>query len=326
MNKKLNKKVMAQEKRIDEDANVERLLHESYEQIKSNELDAAILLLERALSVDFDNDEVVGSLKIANFWKGRQDALAAISDQFERGEYLLSQWKVFTTFLKRIGDASERCLYTVRQHVFGQALQYFQKISDDAGGNDVELLVRTGRCYKGIGEYDRALENLEKASKFRRDDAAALAELADCYALVNEVQISKAFFREAFFLDPQRIDLSSLESEMIRRLIAKVQELGYESPALEEWLPVYGVLYGVFTVKREIRSIEYGKLKQSIYALEREIQDKKENEVVLMPRLINRYFWLVDHYVSTGEDRAKTDEVLLKLRQLSPSIHQQYTS
>ncbi len=317
---------MAQEKRIADEESIERLLEQSYEQIRAHDLDAAILLLERGLSIDFDNDEVVGSLKIANFWKDRQETLRAISDDFGRGEYLLSQWKLFLVFLRRVEEASERCMYAVRRHVFGQALASFQKISDDVGGNDVELLLRVSRCHKGIGEYDRALECLEKASKNRREDAAVLAELADCYALVNDVQISKAFFREAFFLDPQRIDLSSLESEMIRRLVAKVQDLGHESPFLEEWLPVYGVLFGIFTVKRELRSIEYGKLKQSIYALEHEIQDKKENEALLVPRLINRYFWLVDHYVSSGEDRSKIDEVLLKLRQVSPAVHQQYTN
>lgn len=326
MNKTLNKKVMAQEKRIADEESVERLLHESYEHIKSHDLDAAIVLLERALSVDFDSDEVVGSLKIANFWKDRQETLNRTTDEFERGEYLLAQWKVFSGFLQRVEVASEQCLYAVRQHVFAQALTYFQRMSEEAGGNDVELLLRTGRCHKGIGEYDRALELLEKASHHRREDAAVLAELADCYALVNEVQVSKAFFREAFFLDPQRIDITALESEMIRRLIAKVRELGFQSPLLEEWLPVYGVLFGILTVKRELRSIEYGKLKQSIYALEHEIEDKKEQEALLVPRLINRYFWLVDHYVSNGEDRARVDEVLLKLRQLSPAIHQQYTS
>jgi tetratricopeptide (TPR) repeat protein len=190
----------------------------------------------------------------------------------------------------------------------------------------MELLLRIGRCYKGIGEYDRALENLKTAGQQRREDPEILAELADCYALVNEVQASKAFFREAFFIGPQQVGIWGLESEMIRRLIAKVRELGFESPVLEEWLPVYGVLFGVFTVKRELRSIEYGKLKQSIYALEREFQDRNENEDVLMPRLINRYFWLIDHYVSTGEDRGKIDEVLLKLRTLNPAIYQQYTN
>lgn len=319
-------KGMARDNHLVDEDNVERLLHEGYERIKEHDLESSILVLEQALSLDFDNAEVVASLKIANFWKERQQTLDAIGTPFEKGEYLLSQWRPFQGFLVRIGAPSEQALYAVRQHVFGQALGHFERLSEEAGGRDLELLVRIGRCLKGVGEYDRALEHLKAAGQQRREDPQILAELADCYALVNEVQISKAFFREAFFLGAQQVDVFSLESEMIRRLAAKVQALGYESPALEEWLPVYGVIYGVFTVKRELRSIEYGKLKQSIYALEREHQDRNEVDDVLMPRLINRYFWLIDHYVSTGEDRGKIDEVLLKLRSLNPSIYQQYTN
>jgi tetratricopeptide (TPR) repeat protein len=319
-------KGMAQEKHFVDEENVERLLQDSYSRIKSHDVDTAIHLLERALSLDFDNGEVVASLKLANFWKERQDTADSISTPFEKGEYLLSQWRPFQTFLERVGSPSEQSLYAIRQHVFGQALGHFERLQEEAGGGDVELLLRVGRCYKGVGQYDRALEQLQEAARQRKEDAEILAELADCYALVNEVQISKAFFREAFFIAPQRVDLFSLESEMIRRLVAKVKDLGYRSPALEEWVPVFGVLYGVFTVKRELRSIEYGKLKQSIYALERERQDRSDNEDVLMPRLINRYFWLIDHYVSTGEDRGRIDEVLLKLRTLNPAIYQQYTA
>jgi len=319
-------KGMARDNHLVDEENVEQLLHDGYEKIKEHDLERSIACLERALSLDFDNVEVVASLKIANFWRERQQTTEAIGTPFEKGEYLLSQWRPFQGFLVRVGFPSEQALYAVRQHVFGQALGHFERLSDDAGGRDLEILTRIGRCLKGIGEYDRALEHLKAAAQQRREDPQILAELADCYALVNEVQISKAFFREAFFLGPQQIDVWGLESEMIRRLIAKVRELGYESPVLEEWLPVFGVIFGVLTVKRELRSIEYGKLKQSIYALEREHQDRNEVEDVLMPRLINRYFWLIDHYVSTGEDRAKIDEVLLKLRSLNPSIYQQYTN
>lgn len=315
----------AQEKHFVDEENVERLLHDSYGKIKNHDIDTAIRFLERALSLDFDHAEVVASLKLANFWKERQDTADSISTPFEKGEYLLSQWRPFQTFLERVGAASEQSLYAVRQHVFGQALGHFERLQEETGG-DVELLLRVGRCYKGIGQYDRALEQLQAAARQRKEDAEILAELADCYALVNEVQISKAFFREAFFIAPRQVDLYSLESEMIRRLVAKVRDLGYQSPAIEEWVPVYGVLYGVFTVKRELRSIEYGKLKQSIYALEHERQDRSENEDMLMPRLINRYFWLIDHYVSTGEDRGRIDEVLLKLRTLNAAIYQQYTA
>jgi tetratricopeptide (TPR) repeat protein len=302
------------------------LLDRAYELIRHHDIVSAAGCLEEALSIDFDNSEVVTSLKYVNFWKDRQATAEEISNTFERGEYLLGQWKLFHGFVERVGATAEACQYALRQHVFGQALDYYLELYRDSDGQDPELLLRIGRCYKGKGEYDRALGYLETAAAHAREDAEVLAELADTYAMVNEIQKAKAFFREAFFIDATKVDVSSLESEMIGRLIGKVRELGYESPALEEWIPVYGVLFGVFTVKRELRSIEYGKLKQSIYALEREYKERGKRESALEARLINRYFWLIDHYVSSREDRSKIDEVLLKIRATNSKIYHQYTN
>jgi tetratricopeptide (TPR) repeat protein len=63
---------------------------------------------------------------------------------------------------------------------------------------------KVGRCYKGFGNYERALKYLEEAARVRRDDAEALSELADAYALVNEPRAAKAMFREAYFANPRR--------------------------------------------------------------------------------------------------------------------------
>jgi len=317
---------MSHEDTRTESERIDSLLSRAYDIIKKHEIDEAAKYIEDALSIDFDNVEVVTSLKYVNFWKDRQVTAREIQNSFERGEYLLGQWKLFEGFVARVGQTSQKCLYALRQHVFGEALDYYLLLLKESDGTDAELLLRIGRCYKGTGEYDRALTFLQQAASLKREDSVALAELADCYAMVNEIQKSKAFFREAFFLGPERIDVASLESEMIGRLVAKVRELGYESPALEEWLPVYAVLFGVFNVKRELRSIEYGKLKQSIYALERDYNDQQDPDSVTTARLMNRYFWLIDHYVNTGEDRTRIDEVLLKIKSINPRVYQQYTN
>ncbi|MFW6233964.1 MAG: hypothetical protein ACOC4I_01135, partial [Spirochaetota bacterium] len=69
--------------------------------------------------------------------------------------------------------------------------------------------------------------------------------------------------------------------------------------------------------------------RQSIYALEREIHEVKDPATIdgsKKARLINRYFWLIDHYSNTGEERSKIDEILLKIRELSMKIYQRYTN
>ncbi len=304
---------------------VGELLLRAFTSIREHRLDEATQTLEEALALDFDNDEVVSSLKYVNFWQERQHAANRRAEEVERGEYLLSQWKPFVEFADTVsGNPCERCLFALRHHVFGGALKLFEGLPTDS--QDADLLWRLGRCHKGLGNYEKAVGFMEEACAQKRDDPAMLAELADCYAMVNDVQKAKAFFREAFFLGPDQVDLSSLESGLIGKLIEKVEELGYQGSAVAEWIPVYGVVFGVFTVKRELRSIEYGKLKQSIYSLEREHGESRNPEPALTPRLVNRYFWLIDHYVHTKEDPARIDDILLRIRSVSPTIYQQYVN
>jgi hypothetical protein len=44
------------------------------------------------------------------------------------------------------------------------------------------------------------------------------------------------------------------------------------------------------------------------------------------PRLLTRYFWLIDHYLMVGEPRRRIDEVLERIRELDPQVHAEYTT
>ncbi len=310
---------------MDAETTVQGLLQKAYDSLKAADLPSATVALEEALRIDYEHPEVVYSLKCVNWWAERSKRLESLRDCYDRGEFLLTNWKAFFAFLDRIGRDFDRSVYAVRLYVFSAALLCFQgMLADGADHRDVELLLRVGRCYKGIGNYERALAYLEEAARVKKDDAETLAELADVYALVNEPRAAKALFREAFFANPQRIDVRMLDSDMIRLLYARLGELGLKSPELEEWIPVYGVLFGIFTVKRELRAIELGKLKQSIFSLENEIRDRPAEAPMLIPRLINRYFWLIDHYVNAGDEKTRIDETLLKIKVLDPTVYERY--
>jgi tetratricopeptide (TPR) repeat protein len=303
------------------------MIKRAYDFLKNEDLAAAQESLDAALRKDFDNQEVIFAQKCAGFWLDRVLRAQSMQNQFERGEYLLSQWKSFAGYLKRLDEDYADAVYAFRQYVFSFALRSFQSIASAAAeANEADLLLRIGRCHKGRGEFEIAIKHLESALQARKDDAEILGELADAYAQVNETRTAKALFREAFFLNAQKVDVEGLESALIRRLVDKVAERGYAGQELSEWLPVYGLLFGVMNVKRELRPIEVGKLKQSIYQLENEVKDSGKSRALVLPRLLNRYFWLIDHYVASREDRTKIDETLLKIKLLDSSIHQLYTS
>jgi hypothetical protein len=314
-------------KSMAEQENVTVLLSNAYESLKCVDLRGATAHLESALGVDFESPEVLWSLKCANFWAERLARLESLPNAFERGEYAVAQWKSFASFAAKLGGDFEPALFAFKRFAFSLALaQYSALPSDEKEAHEAELALRVGICLKGSGDYVGALRSLEAAARERKDDAALLAELADAYALQGDERSSKALFREAFFVGPQRVDLELLESGMIRALAQKVAALGYEGPALAEWMPVYGALLGVFSVKRELKAVEVGKLRQSIYQLENEAREGGEDRATLVPRLINRYFWLIDQYMAAKEDRSKIDEVLLKVRLLDQSVYKQYTA
>jgi tetratricopeptide (TPR) repeat protein len=305
------------------DAKIVEILNTVFQLFKEGDFPGSVELLSKALEIDLAYPGLSATFQCANFWNERRDRDAASKDPFQKGEILLAQWKLFQVFLERLPDVPERCLYALKQHVFTSALRHFNRIAETEEAGDADLLFRIGRCHKGLGNYDAATEAMEKANRRRPEDPGILAELADCYSLVNEVRAAKVFFREAFFLDPQAPELASLESPMIQRLAARVRRMGIAEPEVPEWIPVYGTVYGVFNVKRQMKPLELGKLKQSIYALEKEA-GRPGSPPALVPRLINRYFWLIDHYLGSGEEKEKVEEVLERIRDLHPEVYREY--
>jgi tetratricopeptide (TPR) repeat protein len=302
------------------------LIQRAYDKLKASDAAGAAELLEEALRLDYENGEIKHALKCVNWWLERTRQIEDIQNPYERGGFILSQLKRYYVFLDRFDEDYELCQYTVRRYVFSSALRCFADLlGDHLNQHDPGLLLLVGRCYKGVGNYDEALKYLEQAVRFKREDGETLAELADVNALLGEDRIAKAYFREAFFLDPVKIDLRAMESELILRLRDRLAaERGYRGAELCEWLPVWGRLWGVFSVRRELKQVEVGRLKQSIFSLEAE-RANNPGDLLLKPRLLSRYFWLVDHYEDTREDPALIEEILLKIKVTDPEIHERYT-
>ena len=308
-----------------EQESVAVLLSNAYESLKCIDLRGATDSLERALAVDFESLEVLWSLKCANFWSERISRFDAMPNPFERGEYAIAQWRSFSSFASKLDGDFEPALFAFKRFAFSLALaQYSALPPDEKESHEADLALRMGICLKGTGDYLGALRSLEAAARDRREDAEVLAQLADAYALQGDERSSKALFREAFFISPQRVSMELLESGMFRRLASKVAALGYKGSEVSEWIPVYGAILGVFTIKRELKAVEVGKLRQSIYQFENEAKESGGDRSSVVPRLINRYFWLIDHYIASKEDKARIDEILLKVRLLDQSIYKQY--
>jgi len=316
---------------MSDEARAEELIRKTYETLKAGEALGALELLKKALEIDFEHQEVLYALKCLNWWLEQLKRLDEFSDPYERGEYILSQWKPYHVFLQRVGEvrfsreAADSCQYAVKRFVYSRALECFLALlGDGANQQDPELLLQAGRCCKGAGNWDEALKYLELAGRFKREDSAILSELADVNALLGEARAAKVLFREAFFLGAQEVNLSGLESEMMLRLLEEVGELGHAEPELAEWIPVWGCIWGIFSIKRELKPVELGRLKQSILTLENEFRSK--SAPITKPRLLNRYFWLIDHCEHNRDTSGLMNETMLKIKFVDPVVYEQYRS
>ena len=321
-------------------AEAEELLRKTYETLKTGDAAASLDFLKKALEIDFEHQEVLYALKCLNWWLEKLKRLDDFHEPYERGEYILSQWKSYYVFLERMGEngfssgeaalpqeSVDICQYALKRFVYFRALDCFLNLlGDGANQQDPALLLQTGRCCKGAGNWDEALKYLELAGRFKREDSAILSELADVNALLGDTRAAKVLFREAFFLDAQEINLPGLESEMLCGLLEEVKELGFTGPELAEWIPVWGCIWGIFSVKRELKPVELGRLKQSILALENEFRSKSGSVPLIKPRLLNRYFWLIDHCEHNRDTAGLMDETMLKIKFIDPVVFVQYRS
>lgn len=302
----------------------EAALLEAYTFIEAGNIPQAKSLLEEALTANLDDTNLVFAVYCCSFWS---DTIVNLDQQapLERGEILINQWKQFCRNVIKTENPSERTLYSFQKGIFSMALESFANADDERNANlQAEISRKQGLCYKKLGSYETALNCLTKANSLIQGSAPILAEMADCYALCGETKLSKVLFRESFFIDPEKIDLDFLDSPLIRLLIEQVSSKGYTGSQLQEWIPVYGVLLGVFNIKRELRSREVGHLKQEIYAMENQLKDPANDASLLTPRLLNMYFWLIDHYVLSKDNVSKINEVLLKIKILDPAVHKIY--
>ena len=88
---------------------------------------------------------------------------------------------------------------------------------------------------------------------------------------------------------------------------------------------MYGVLYGVLNINRPLRPIEFSNLKRDITSLENEIQSSTSEVSLLVPRLINKYFWLIDYYMNVNDNREMIEDTLRRIRLLNEDVYRAYT-
>lgn len=306
------------------DNQLEEGLKQAYTLLEKGDPKAAKEILAELIEFNLDNSEINFALWCCAYWIDFIQKLPEMIPS-EQGEGLFYRWKSFENELTSRKEVFEQAIYAIQTGIFTLALTDFSALENQHDtAQKADAFLKSGICCKKLGKYEDALAKLTEANMLVPSSARVLAEMADCYALCGLEKQAKVLFREAFFIDAQKIDLTFLDSELIKCLITQVEQKGYKGAELKEWIPVYGVLYGVFNIKRELRSQEVGKLKQHIFEAEMEIKNPANNLLILTPRLINMYFWLMDHYVQKNDSGSKINDILLKIKIMDRDVYDLY--
>jgi hypothetical protein len=134
-------------------------------------------------------------------------------------------------------------------------------------------------------------------------------------------------FREAFFIDPSQVVLADVSARPVHDLV-KIIEAEY--PDLQdsrEWIPVFGFTRDIFYVRRNLTKNHVEQIKNDVYNLESSYQRMNANQIKssnVLPRLINKYLWLLDYYEFQHYDLETLQQIRTRLIELDEGIFKPY--
>jgi tetratricopeptide (TPR) repeat protein len=272
-----------------------QLMDRAYSLLKQGDFANASVVLEKAVFVDLDSSLPGAILKCSHFWaeKSRSFSFQPVEKQ---SDFLIESYDHFEkVLLKNLTIDVDRAVFNIKMWVFTRVTEILEKQVFKAAS--AELYLKLGRAHKKRGDYDKAIDSYGAGLSLQKENACLLAELADCYAIIDEESNARVLFREAFYYDAQKIDFNHLESAMILNLRKKVEQMDYEEAYLNSWVAVYGVVLGVFCLSRELKPIEYTQLNQAIYVLRLDLEEKGDRIAHLKPQLIYKLFFVAIFWI-----------------------------
>jgi tetratricopeptide (TPR) repeat protein len=307
--------------KITNDSDNIKSLNRSLELLKTGNFEESLLIFEEMYKLHYPDTIVEVGIKCCKYWIPKLNKYNSMKEGYEKGKLLFEDWKKFESFINNLKNVQQKIISQIIYFIFNKALESFKKDLQDSKIVDIETTYMIALSYKKIGDYKNAITFFEDILNIDKNNSNTMAELADCYALIDETKKAKILFREAFFIDPSSIELNLLESEFIKLLIDKIEERKLPENELNYWIPVYGRILNVFNVFRDLLPIEFGKLRQEIFYLEKNYVNNEKSENYFKARLLNCYFWLYDYNLLKSVEKEIILEIENKIKNISDEIY-----
>ncbi|MGL5254123.1 MAG: hypothetical protein ACRC9L_03825 [Brevinema sp.] len=238
-------------------------------------------------------------LKMARFWQKRIPLLSYKDSS--SGKVLFREWEDFVDFCQEQDVRSSHMFLAIKSFILGRVIDFLSRASRECDNTQREILVLLAYAFDECEQVGRAIETLNFIlTKFPDDaDYRVYSLLGDIYSLDREYmkkEYAVCYFNELFLQCTDKIDIDSIESPLITRLVQLVRADYFPEDKMCYWIPVYGYLFGGLTLRRRLEYEEYKKIQAKISAYERSFRGG-ENLEVTIPKLMNLYFWIFDYYV-----------------------------
>ncbi len=133
------------------------LIKEIYLDFRKGNFKEALVKSEEAHSLDFDNIEILTALKSSVYWNGQVESLDRIGQDYEKAEFLIREWNNFAgRYLKKMGCNFLQGRNSIKYFVFQTCLYIYKNIYKMHPEN-LDLLIKIAKSYKGMGNYERAI-------------------------------------------------------------------------------------------------------------------------------------------------------------------------
>lgn len=237
----------------------------------------------------------------------------------------MEEWGSFEDYAAYKEMKSSSAYKSAMRYIFFKAAeQYkiaFQK--NEETDNQFDLLMNLGECFLRLKEYKYAVETLEYAMNSYKTSARLLFILGESYYHLDNIPKCLLYMREAFQVDPSMVDLSLIESKPILEIIEAIKKSGKSIRDVREWIPVFGFITDVFYVRRNLNKHQAESMKHEVLNLENSLNRLNSDDIEatnILPRMINKYLWLLDYYEHQNINPENSDQIKNRLISLDKDL------
>jgi len=308
------------------------LLQESaeiYQLISEGNFQEAIKKSDQLMSINPEFPGVVEAYRTAKFWANREKEIKKTGEGKKTADFLMMEWNAYEDYASYKDMKASSAYKSAMRYIFFKASEQYKLAfqRNDETDNQFDLLINLGECFLRLKEYKYAVETLEYAMTSYKSNAKLLFILGESYYHLDDIPKCLLYMREAFQIDPSQIDITLIEAKPITDLIEVIRNSGKNVRDVREWIPVFGFLTDIFYVRRNLNKHQIESLKREVFNLENSLSRMNSDDIEatnIIPRIINKYLWLLDYYEHQNINIENTEQIKNRLLSFDKDLFQEY--